>query len=50
MSDEELAKAIRELKDEIHSGIRISIGMYVGFWVCSSITLFVILSKIAGLW
>ena len=46
MSDKELVEAVKELKDEIRRAIRI----YITFWSVSAITLFVILTKIAGMW
>ena len=46
MSDKELTEAVKELKDEIHHAMRI----YVTFWAVGAITLFVILTKMAGVW
>jgi len=46
MSDKELTEAVKELKDEIHRAIRI----YVVFWTAGAITLFAILTKMAGVW
>jgi len=46
MSDKELTEAVKELKDEIRRAIYI----YVVFWTAGAITLFAILTKMAGVW
>jgi hypothetical protein len=46
MSDKELTEAVKELKDEIRRAMYI----YVAFWTAGAVTLFVILTKMAGAW